>query len=106
MVNCTLMLYTQCSRDSWGLEGEGREGGAARVVIPELRAIESSWMSTEARISADWFGLGVIRDVISGVTPHASTVRPCIGCYEFAFLQCPSTAVDPRTSAYDIASSY
>jgi len=49
--------------------------GVARVVIPELRAIEPSWMSTEARISADWFGLGVIRDVISGVTPHAPAVR-------------------------------
>lgn len=48
------------------------------MVIPKLRAIEPSWMSTEARISADWFGLGVIRDVISGVTPHALAVWPCI----------------------------
>lgn len=37
-----------------------------------LRAIEPSWMSTDARISADWFGLGVIRDVISqGYAAHA-----------------------------------
>lgn len=69
-------------RQGKGGRGGGREGGTrlccARVVIPVLRAIEPSWMSTGARISADWFGLGVIRDVISEVTPHAPAARPCI----------------------------
>lgn len=63
------------------------------------RAIGPSWMSTGAGISADWFGLGVIRDVISGVTPHAHAVRRVSPRYEFAFLQCPPTDVDPRTLA-------
>jgi len=91
------MLYTQGSPDSWRLgwggtergggrdggrrrtkSGRGREGCCARVARPVPRAIEPSWMSSEARISADWFGLGVIRDVISEVTPHAPAVRPCI----------------------------
>lgn len=89
-----VMLYTQGSRDSWGLAGVC-EGG-----YPEAaRAIEPSWMSTEAGISADWFGLGVIRDVISGVTPHAPALSVVYRRYEFAFLQCPPTDVDPRTLA-------
>lgn len=76
------------------------------MVIPELRAIEPSWMSTEARISADWFGLGVIRDVISGVTLHAPAVRPCIAVTSLRSCAVSTTSVDPRTSVYDIASSY